>query len=61
MEVGLPAPALCHEDHGPMLLGLGWGLLGLAVLIVATRIYFRLGLRNGLHADDYFVIASLVS
>ncbi|KAI4207934.1 MAG: hypothetical protein LQ346_000271 [Caloplaca aetnensis] len=60
MSVKIPTPPLCQEDHGPLLLGLGWGLLGLALLIVATRIYFRLGLRNGLHADDYFVVASLI-
>ncbi|KAL8716908.1 MAG: hypothetical protein Q9225_005794 [Loekoesia sp. 1 TL-2023] len=60
MDIISPPPALCHENRGPLLLGYGWTLLGLAVLTVATRIYLRLGLRNGIHWDDYTVVASLL-
>lgn len=61
MEIITPTPALCHENHGPLLLGFGWTLLSLAVLTVALRVYFRLAFRNGMHSDDFFVVASLVS
>ncbi|KAL9634847.1 MAG: hypothetical protein Q9204_002840 [Flavoplaca sp. TL-2023a] len=50
----------CTEDRGPLLLAVGWTLLGLAVLTVATRIYFRSNLRHGINWDDHFVVASLV-
>lgn len=55
------AAANCTEDRGPLLLAVGWTLLGLAVLTVATRIYFRSNLRHGINWDDHFVVASLVS
>ena len=51
----------CAQDRGPFLLAVGWILLGLAVLTVATRIYFRSNLRHGINWDDHFVMASLVS
>ncbi|KAL8674500.1 MAG: hypothetical protein Q9168_001092 [Polycauliona sp. 1 TL-2023] len=51
---------LCAEDRGPLLLAVGWILLVLAILIVATRIYFRSNLRHGINWDDHFVVASLV-
>lgn len=53
--------ALCRENNGPLLLGYAWALISLAVLTVALRIFFRLRARNGMHWDDYFVAASLVS
>ncbi len=43
-----------------MLLVLTWVLLSVAIIAVSVRLYFRLGLRNGIRADDYTIIASLV-
>ncbi|KAL8788441.1 MAG: hypothetical protein Q9213_001664 [Squamulea squamosa] len=59
-EATHPTAALCSGDRGPLLLAVGWVLLGLAILVVATRIYFRSNLRHGINWDDYLVVASLV-
>lgn len=61
MDAPLPTNVLCHEDNGPLLLGYTWAVFSLAVWTVALRIFFRLVGRNGIHSDDYFVMASLVS
>ncbi|KAL8774953.1 MAG: hypothetical protein Q9209_000432 [Squamulea sp. 1 TL-2023] len=60
MEETHPTAALCSGDRGPLLLAVGWILLGLAILIVATRIYLRSNLRHGINWDDYLIVASLV-
>lgn len=60
MDIMSPSPAYCHEDQGPLLLGICWTLAGLAMLIVTLRIYFRLGLRHGLHSDDYTIAAAMI-
>lgn len=52
---------LCAEDRGPLMLAVGWILIALGILTVATRIYFRSNLRHGINWDDHFVVASLVS
>ena len=51
----------CSDNRGSLLLVLGWTLLAIALATVSLRIYFRLGLRNGISWDDYIIIASLVS
>lgn len=53
--------AHCAEDRGPLMLAVGWILIGFAILTVATRLYFRSNLRHGINWDDHFVVASLVS
>ena len=50
----------CKESQQTMLLTLSWVLLSLAIIAVSLRLYFRLGLRNGIRGDDYTIIASLV-
>ncbi|KAL8840208.1 MAG: hypothetical protein Q9170_001415 [Blastenia crenularia] len=61
MDMFSQSSALCHKTHGPLFLGVGWGLLGVAMLIVAARIFVRMRAGKGIHSDDYFVVASLVS
>jgi hypothetical protein len=50
----------CNENQQTMLLSLSWVFLSVAIFAVSGRLYFRLGLRNGIRADDYTIIASLV-
>ena len=50
----------CNESQQTMLLTLSWALLSVAIIAVSLRLYFRLGLRNGIRGDDYTIIASLV-
>ncbi|KAI4247289.1 MAG: hypothetical protein L6R42_009690, partial [Xanthoria sp. 1 TBL-2021] len=52
--------AHCAEDRGPLMLAVGWILIGFAILTVATRLYFRSNLRHGINWDDHLVVASLV-
>ncbi|KAL8813669.1 MAG: hypothetical protein Q9200_000086 [Gallowayella weberi] len=59
MEAPQTSLARCGEDRGPLLLAVGWILLSLAILTVATRLYFRTNIRNSINWDDYFVTASL--
>lgn len=61
MVASQAAIARCGADRGLLLLAVGWILLGLAILTVATRIFFRTHIRNGINWDDHFVVASLVS
>ena len=56
----LTALAKCKESQQTMLLALSWVLLSIAIIAVSLRLYFRLGLRNGIRGDDYTIIASLV-
>lgn len=50
----------CDENKGPLLLSVTWTLQTIAIITVTTRIYFRCGVRNGINADDYTIVASLV-
>lgn len=50
----------CQDDKGPMLLIIAWTFLALAIIAVFLRLYFRYTLRNGLNADDWTMLASLV-
>ena len=52
--------AACAENNGPMLLAVGWALLALATIVVFLRIVFRHRYGNGLRADDYTMLASMV-
>lgn len=52
--------ATCVEDNGPMLLAVGWALLALAIVFIFLRVLFRHRYGNGLHGDDYTMLASLV-
>ena len=52
--------ATCVENNGPMLLAIGWALLALALITVLLRVIFRHRYGNGLHADDYTMMASIV-
>ncbi|KAL9603702.1 MAG: hypothetical protein Q9219_001021 [cf. Caloplaca sp. 3 TL-2023] len=58
MQYNEPRPELCHQDDGPLLVGISCTLLGIGLLTVMLRIYFRLGLRHGLHWDDYLIVGS---
>ena len=53
--------AACSENQGPMILAVSFSLLAIAIIAVLLRLHIRLGLRNGLSADDYTIVASLVS
>ena len=44
-----------------MILTLAYVLLSLAIITVVSRLYSRSSLRHGLRADDFTVVASLVS
>lgn len=44
-----------------MILILTYVLLSLAIITVVLRLYSRSSLRHGLRADDFTVVASLVS
>lgn len=52
--------ATCVENNGPMLLAIGWALLALATIVIFLRVLFRHWYGNGLHGDDYTMLASLV-
>jgi len=51
--------ATCQDDNGPMLLIIALSFLAVAFIAV-FRLYFRYTLRNGLNADDWTMLASLV-
>ena len=51
----------CQESNQSMLLGLTWSLLVLATVAVTCRFGLRVRLRNGIQADDHFILAALVS
>ena len=53
--------AACVENNGPMLLATGWALLALAITVIFLRIVFRHRYGSGLHADDYTMLASMVT
>lgn len=53
--------ALCSENQGPMILGVSYSLLAIAIVTVILRLHVRLGLRHGIKSDDYTILASLVS
>ena len=52
--------ATCLENNGPMLLAIGWALVSLAIIVILLRVVFRHRYGNGLHGDDYTMLASLV-
>lgn len=52
--------ATCLENNGPMLLAIGWALVSLAIIVIFLRVVFRHRYGNGLHGDDYTMLASLV-
>ena len=54
-------PNLSHDDRGPVLLGVSWGLTGLATVFLALRLYCKHLSRRRLWWDDYILIASWVS
>ncbi len=56
-----PTPAPCDENQGPMILAVSFSLLATAIIAVLLRLHIRLGLSNGLDADDYTIAASLAS
>lgn len=49
--------ATCVDNNGPMLLGVGWGLLVFALLCLSLRLWFR-HVGKGLGLDDYTMILS---
>jgi len=52
--------ALSHEDRGPLLLGVSWGLTGLATVFLALRLYCKYLSKRRLWCDDYILIAAWV-
>lgn len=61
MADSLALVKLCEESQVNTLLTLKWTLYSLATLTVGLRLYFRLGTRSGLGADDYTIFASWAS
>ncbi len=59
-EQGLVS-ASCSENQGPMILGISYSLLAIAIITVILRLHLRFGLRHGIKSDDYTMVASLVS
>lgn len=53
--------ASCTQNQGPIILAVSYCLLAITIVVVSLRIHIRVGLRKGLHADDYTTAASLVS
>ncbi|KAG7286887.1 hypothetical protein NEMBOFW57_009205 [Staphylotrichum longicolle] len=47
-----------HDDRGPMLLGVSWGLTALASAFLGLRLYCKLNIRRGLWWDDWILIAA---
>ena len=56
-----PSSPSCRDNQGPLILAVSYALLAIAIITVILRLHIRLGLRNGLNADDYTIVASLVS
>ena len=52
---------LCAESQVTTLITLKWILYSLSTFTVGLRLYFRLGTRGGLGADDYVIFASWAS
>lgn len=52
---------LCEESQVTTLMTLKWILYSLSTFTVGLRLYFRLGTRGGLGADDYVIFASWAS
>jgi len=58
---GLDQAKLPHDDRGPELLGVSWGLTGLATLFLTLRLYCKYSSRRRLWWDDYILIAAWVT
>ncbi|KAI9653797.1 MAG: hypothetical protein M1831_005664 [Alyxoria varia] len=50
---------LSHEDRGPELLGVLWTFCGLAIIVVALKIYARFRIMKAEGVDDALILLSL--
>ena len=55
------SPSMIAENKGSMLLTVNWVECGLAVLIVAIRMYTRAHLIHNVGLDDWAMVLALVS
>ena len=53
--------ALPHDDRGPVVLAVGWGLTAVASLFLALRLYCKHMSRRRLWWDDWVLVAAWVS
>jgi hypothetical protein len=49
------------ESHGSQILAITGFFTGLALLVVALRVYVRMGMLKIMGADDYVILISMVS
>ncbi|KAI0015524.1 integral membrane protein [Xylariomycetidae sp. FL0641] len=54
MAVGSP------DDLGPAVLAVAWTFAAISIIVVAARLYVRMGILRRLTADDYIVIFTLL-
>ena len=48
-------------DHGPLIVGVTWGLTALSGAFLGLRLYAKLSRKQGLWWDDHILIFSWVS
>lgn len=54
-------PGYAEETKGPKILAVFWVMTVLTLLIVISRLYIRAGVLRNMGADDWLIIASMVS
>jgi hypothetical protein len=53
-------PLQSQDNHGPLLLGVSWGLTSLATIFLGLRLYCKLSTGRRLWWDDWVLIAGWV-